>query len=879
MTDFYRKTIRETIEELKTSENGLSESEAQARLQRYGYNAIEETQRISPFRIFISQFASPLIWVLIAATAISLALGEKTDAIVIGVILVLNAIIGFVQEYKAEKAIEALKRMASLKTIVIRDGKEKEIDSSELVPGDLIILKTGEKIPADARLIEIYNLQTQEAALTGESLPVDKMTGIISSDKAVLGEMRNIVFAGTIITNGRGKAVITDTGMRTQLGKIAHMIQTTKAEMTPLQKQLKNLGRWLGIITLAICAFVFAAGVVKGEPILKFFLVAVSLAVAAIPEGLPAVVTISLAIGIKKMVRRNALIRKLPSVETLGSTTVICTDKTGTLTHNEMTVRKIFVDEEVINVSGSGYEPNGSFSGHTKTLPFLLNIGALNNDSELELKEGRYCIIGNPTEGALIVSAAKAGLDKNMLENKNRRIDEIQFSSERKMMTTVHDFKGNHYSYAKGAPDILLKHCRHIEVNGKTRLLTKHDRIKILKMNEHFAEQALRVIGFAYKKLKKSEKKDDYEKDLVFVGMQGMIDPPRDEVKDAVAKCERAGIKVVMITGDFKGTAVAIAKELGIPGKAVSGDELEHMDLDRDVLDIGVYARVNPEHKIRIIEALKKKGHIVAMTGDGVNDAPALKRADIGIAMGVTGTDVTKEVSDMILLDDNFTSIVNAVEEGRGVYDNIRKFFALLISCNIGEVMIIFLSILFGLPLPLTVIQILLINLVTDGLPAVALGADPFEPYAMERKPRRKDEPIYKGLNHFIIYSPIIMTAIVLALFYYMYTTTSNLAKAQTVSFLAIAYFEMFIAFASRSTRYSSFRAGIFKNRYLVGAVLLSVIVSLAVVYIPMLQPYFATFPISVKELLGVILLSSIGFIYLEIHKTISSRKEFAVKG
>ncbi|MFC1752403.1 calcium-translocating P-type ATPase, SERCA-type [Thermoproteota archaeon] len=776
--DFYKKTVKDIFKDLETGLKGLSDSDAKARLDKYGPNTIEEKHKISPWKIFLEQFNSPIVWILIGAVIISVIVGYREflkeggslikhmiDGIVIFVILILNAVIGFIQEYNAEKAIEALKKMASLKAIVIRDGKEQHIDAINLVPGDIVVLETGEKIPADARLIEIANLQTQEAPLTGESLPVTKVLDVFDKEK-VVGDRKNMVFSGTVITDGRGKAVVTGTGMSTQIGKIAHMIQTTTVELTPLQKQLKNLGKWLGILTLIVCFAVFLAGLIKGKPILEFLIVAISLAVAAIPEGLPAVVTIALAIGVKKMVRKNALIRKLPSVETLGSTTVICTDKTGTLTHNEMTVKKIFVDEEVIDVSGSGYEPKGTFSAHTKSLALLLRIGTLNNDSQLEEKDGKHSVIGDPTEGALVVSAAKAGLDKTLLENKHKRIDEIGFNSERKRMTTVHKINGKDYAFVKGAPDMMLSLCRQIEVNGKIRKITPKDKKKVLEKNDLFASEALRVLGFAYKPLKKGDKKKNYEKDLIFVGLQGMIDPPREEVKDAIARCEEAGIKVIMITGDFIGTAKAIAKELNIPGKAITGDELKKLDLHGHVEDIGVYARVNPEDKLKIVEALKKKGHVVAMTGDGVNDAPALKKADIGIAMGISGTDVAKEASDMMLLDDNFSSIVSAVEEGRSIYDNIRKFVNYLLSSNIGEVLVVFVAIMIGLPLPLIAVQILWMNLVTDGLPALALGVDPSSKGIMKRPPRKPKSTIMKGLTLQIIVMGVLIAAATLITFH-----------------------------------------------------------------------------------------------------------------
>jgi len=869
----YDKPIDKVYGELNSSEKGLTSADAKRLLDEKGYNQIEDKHKISPWKILIGQFNSPVIWVLLVAVVISIFIKEGVDALIISVILILNAVIGFFQEYKAEKAIDALKKMASLKAVVLREGVEHEINAREIVPGDIVLLETGEKIPADARLIEIANLETQEAALTGESLPIKKILDVLKEGIGI-ADRKNMVFSGTIITKGRAKAIVTGTGMTTELGKIAHMIQTTEADMTPLQLKLKQLGKWLGLITLIVSLIVFTAGYLRTGNFLEMFITALSLAVAAIPEGLPIVVTIAMAIGIKRMVKRNALIRNLPSVETLGSTTVICSDKTGTLTHNQMTVTKIFVDNKIIDVTGSGYSPEGTFSEHTGSLNKLLEIGTLNCDARLEKEdeEGDWRVLGDPTEGALVVSASKAGLDKDILEKKNKRIDEIPFDSERKCMTTIHQGEKKKYVYTKGAPDVILNLCDFIYENGRVERLTKQKRKDILEKNEEFANQALRVLGFAFKELRSTDKKGEYEKSLVFVGLQAMIDPPREEVKEAIANCETAGIKVVMITGDFKGTAVAIAKELGIKGKAISGEEIDKINLDDHVEDITVYARVNPEHKLKIVEALKKKGHIVAMTGDGVNDAPALKKADIGIAMGITGTDVAKEASDMLLLDDNFTSIVNAVEEGRGVYDNIRKFLAFLLSGNIGEVLVLFLASIIGLPLPLIAKQILMINLVTDGLPATALGADPFEPGELKRKPKDPKQPIYAKLHPYLIWYPAIMVIVTLSLFAF-FVKTDTLIKAQTVAFLTIAMFELYQAFSCRSTIYPVFKVGVFRNKWLTLAVIGSFLSILAIIYIPFLQNVFGTTALNTREFMAVFLLSSLGSIYLELHKYFTQRR------
>jgi Ca2+-transporting ATPase len=786
--DFYNKSVEETLQVLQTGEQGLSPEEAAARLEKYGPNIIESGKKISILRLVLAQFTSPLIWILFAAAGISLLIGEVVDSAVIGVIILLNALIGFLQEYNAEQSIEALKRMASQQAVVLRGGKDREIDAADVVPGDVVKLEAGYKVPADARLIETAGLQTQEASLTGESLPVTKILEVYKTD-LVLGDRKNMVYAGTTAIGGRGLAVVTATGMETQIGRIATMIQSAPSTQTPLQRQLRNLGKWMGLLTLAICTIVFLAGIIKGEPVLDFFFVAVSLAVAAIPEGLPAVVTVALAIGIKKMVRRRALIRKLPSVETLGSTTVICTDKTGTLTLNEMTVKKIHVDGQVITVGGSGYEAKGTFSSHTPSLIQLLKIGALNNDASVEDIEGSCRVIGDPTEGALIVSAAKAGLNRDSLEKNHPRTGEIAFTSERKRMTTIHRTDQGRLILTKGAPDVLLPRCRRILDRGTVRSITEKDFTTIHQANESFAREALRVLGFAYKETEGHAPEDETEDGLIWVGLQGMIDPPREEVKESMDKCRRAGIRVVMITGDFKGTAVAVARELGIEGRAVSGDELREIDLDGAVEDIGVYARVNPEDKLRIVEALKKHGHVVAMTGDGINDAPALKTADIGIAMGITGTDVAKEASDMVLLDDNFTSIVSAVEEGRAIYDNIRKFVNYLLSSNIGEVLVVFTAILIGLPLPLLAVQILWINLITDGLPALALGIDPAAEGIMDRKPRPPGANIMSGLTPQIFFMGTLIC--IATLFTYWKGLPAGIETARTMAFTTLVVLEI----------------------------------------------------------------------------------------
>jgi Ca2+-transporting ATPase len=870
--EYYDATAQEVIKEFRTAESGLTSSQAQNRLKEHGKNILIGKEKVSPFKVFLEQFNSPVVWILIGALVVSFIMGEKIDAIVIMSILVINATLGFFQEYRAEKEIEALKRLVSLNAVVIRDGIQREIDSSELVPGDIIIVKEGDKVPADARVFEEIELEAQESMLTGESLPVKKTAVKLPSNQE-LAEQRNMLFSGTTLTRGKGRAVVVRTGMGSEIGRITKLIQETQKERTPLQEKLTKLGGMLSIIIAAVCGLVLLTGALRGENLVGVFSIAVALAVAAIPEGLPAVVTISLAVGLKRMLRSNALIRKLPSVETLGSTTVICTDKTGTLTYNEMTVKKLFVNDKVIEVSGSGYSTAGEFSEDPQKFALLLKIGALCNDARITDRK----FIGDPTEGCLKVAAEKAGIDTEELHEEHPRLNEIPFSSERKRMTTVHRVGDKYYAYMKGAPDVILDLCRSYLSDEKIFPMKPEFKERAEKINAEFCAEAMRVLGFAYKEIESPKNfKETDEINFIFAGMQGMIDPPRDEVRKAVKECHEAGVKVVMITGDYQGTAAAIADAVGIKGRCVTGKELEGMDdetFENAVKGISIYARVNPEHKQKIVKALQKRGEVVAMTGDGVNDAPALKRADIGIAMGITGTDVSKEAADMILTDDNFTSIVRAVEEGRGVYDNIKKFFVFLLSGNIGEVVIIFLSLLTGLPAPLTATQILLINLVTDGLPATALSIDPFEPDAMKRKPRRRDEKIQTGLGNFLVVYPVLMTLVALAFFVVSYNKTGNLDRSRTLVFLTVVFFEIFQSFASRSTIFPSIKVGVFKNRALVGATASSLIVAAAAVYIPSMNTLFGTVHITVLDFLMVFLSGSIGFVYLETSKLIKSRR------
>lgn len=870
--NYYDIEINEVLKAVHSHADGLNSGEAANRIRQFGKNVLEEKERISPLRIFARQFNSPVIWILLVALAISFAIGEIVDAMVILTILILNAFLGFLQEYKAEKEIAALKELSGHKAIVIRDEKEQMIDASDLVPGDIMLIREGDKVAADARIIDSVRLEAQESLLTGESLSINKITGTLSRDKEV-ADQTNMLFAGTTVTKGKGKTVVVNTGMTTEIGKIAGLIHTTQQQQTPLQEKLGRLGGLLSLMTIVICAIVFLAGLYEGADPIGIFTIAVALAVAAIPEGLPAVVTITLAVGLGRMAQKHVLIRKLPSVETLGGTTVICSDKTGTLTHNEMTVTRLYVDGNVTEVTGAGYAPEGTFSARTVNLDRLLEMGALCNDARIQ---GQECI-GDPTEGALIVSALKADFGQNRLSGLYPRINEIPFSSERKRMTTLHKKGDGYVAYMKGAAEVVLDCCRRYLLGHATLSLLPKERYRILRQTLEFSDQALRVLAFAYKDIEDPQTFDEAdESGFIFVGLQGMIDPPRSEVKNAIKKCCQAGIRVIMITGDHEHTAAAIGKEIGINGNSMSGKRLDGLDektFDEIVQTVSIYARVNPVHKYRIVKALQKKGHVVAMTGDGVNDAPALKKADIGIAMGNSGTDVSQEAADMVLTDDNFESIVNAVEEGRGVYGNIRKFFAFLLSGNIGEVAVIFILMLLGFSAPLTATQILLINLVTDGLPATALSVDPFEPGAMRQKPRKRGEFIQHGLGNFLVIYPILMTVVAVSLFVIEMNQTGNIEKARTAAFLSIVFFELFQAFAARSTIFPSLEIGILKNKYLMGATLISFIVVLATIYVPIMNSLFGTARLETAKFLGILLLSSTGFVYLEMSKYTSSRK------
>ncbi|MDK2901465.1 MAG: P-type Ca2+ transporter type [Thermosediminibacterales bacterium] len=890
---WYHLNIRETAEKLKTcTEKGLDAEEVKKRKQKYGLNELKEKKPVTLFQRFINQFKDFLVMILIIASIISLVLGEVTDSVVILIIVILNAILGVLQEYRASKALEALKQLASPKTLVVREGKIQEIPSKELVPGDIVLLEAGNYVPADLRLIESVNLKIDEASLTGESVPVEKDAGAVFAEDVPLGERFNSAFMGTIITYGRGKGIVTATGMDTQIGLIAQMLESLEEEETPLQKKLSQFGKVLGTICLVIVAIIFAIGVLRGLGYREMFMTAISLAVAAIPEGLPAIVTIVLAIGMQRMVKRHSIVKKLHAVETLGSTTVICTDKTGTLTQNEMTVTVIYTGGQIYKVTGEGYKPYGEFINEHKgatispnsvlDLAQILKIAALCNDSRIEesKENNTWKVIGDPTEGALIVAAAKGGLWYTELNNELPRKQEIPFDSDRKRMTTIH-YDKNTSKYlvcVKGAPDILLNLCNSIFDNGNIAQLTDDKKANILQINTSMANKALRVLGFAYRELESLPEiisPDVIETDLVFVGLMGMIDPPRKEAIEAVKVCKSAGIKPIMITGDYKDTAVAIAKELKLSDRiiAITGKELDEMsdeELEEVIDKVNVFARVSPEHKVKIVNSVKKKGEIVAMTGDGVNDAPALKNADIGIAMGITGTDVAKEASDLILTDDNFASIVAAVEEGRVIYSNIRKFINFLLSCNIAEILIIFFAMILGLPIPLIPIQILWLNLVTDAFPALALGVEKKEPGIMNMPPRDPKEPILnKTMRRGILSQSTAIAIAVLGIFFYALNSTENLVLARTFAFATLITSELFRAQTARSENIPLFKLGLFTNKYMFWGTLLSFVMMLIVMYIPFISNVFKTVPLTLNQWLIIVGFSLLPAIVAEITKAL----------
>lgn len=896
---WYNKEVQEVFRELATSELGLSEDEAKKRLEAYGPNELEKEKRNAWFIILVNQLKNPLFIVLIAAALISFSVGKTIDTVVIFGVIILNTLIGFFQEYKAETALEALKSMSAPEAQVLRNCQEKgscietRLKAREIVPGDIIILSAGDKVPADARLFEAANLEIDESSLTGESTPVRKTTDPLP-EPAPIADRINLVFSGTAVTNGRGKAIVFATAKQTEMGKIADIIKTTEKAETPIKKRTLDLSRKLAIFALLASGLTLVIGVLRGFDFVEIFLFSLATAVSAIPEGLPTVITLTLAIAVNRMAKRSVIIRKLQAVDTLGSATVICTDKTGTLTTNQMTAKKIFADKKTIEITGVGYEPTGRFEQagtpidlkDSKTFTQLFYAAVLCNDSRLrrhQINGGyRWEIQGDPTEGALIVAATKAGYEEDVLEEKMRRIDEIPFNSKVRYMVTFNRTSSTEVTaYCKGAPEAILKMCTKIIENGNEKELTQQAKDEILKNNYEMANEALRVLAFAYKTIKNEDLEAIKEKiqkgqpELIFIGLIGMIDPPRAEAKQAVELCEKAGIKVIMATGDHKLTAQAIAKELGImkaDSKVFTGSELDEIDdskLDSLINEIAVFARVSPAHKYRIVESLRRKGHIVAMTGDGVNDAPGLKAAEIGIAMGITGTDVAKETADMVLTDDNFASIVNAIEEGRVIFDNIRKVVKYLISTNTGEVVTILaaLILLAGAPLILAPVQILWINLVTDGLLVIPLALEAKEGDVMYKPPRKSEEnTINRDIVLNVIYVSAFMAIGTIAIFSF---NIQNAIHAQTLAFATMTFFQVFNSLNCRSQTKSIFKLGIFTNRYLLLAIIASVMLQIAAISIPALQTALGTTVLSLQDWLIVVLISSSVLIADEVRKTV----------
>jgi P-type Ca2+ transporter type 2C len=861
--NWYQKNTEEVIKELGSSSRGISSENAQKLLLEYGYNELTEKKKRTFFMMFLDQFKDLMILVLIAAAIIAGAIGDLSDTIAIIVIVALNAVIGFVQEYRAEKAMALLKKMAAQQAFVIRDGNPINIPASKLVPGDVVILEAGKIVPADLRLIETAQLRIEEAALTGESLPVEKQTEPLHEEYLSIGDRKNIAYKGTIVSYGRGRGIVTATGMTTEIGKIAGMLQGGEEVKTPLQKRLASFGQKLALAVLAICAIVFGVGLMRGEEPLLMLLTAISLAVAAIPEALPAVITISLALGAKKMVRQNALVRKLMAVETLGSVTYICSDKTGTLTLNKMSVEEVYTDGRVFQIKECDFETN-------KELFIAL---ALSNDAEAN-ETGQ--VIGDPTEVALYAVSKQLGFDKRSLQVDLPRVAEIPFDSDRKCMTTIHkDKDGKFVSFTKGAIDILLDKSSGIMTGEGLQTL---DTSEIQRVNERMSSDGLRVLGIArrtWDQLPKELSPEHIEAGLVILGIVGMMDPPRDEARNAVGLCKTAGIKTVMITGDHPLTATTIARRLGIlehdSRAVITGRELDQLsqeEFEERVEHIRVYARVAPEQKLKIVKALQDKGQFVAMTGDGVNDAPALKSADIGIAMGITGTDVSKEASHMILMDDNFATIVKAVKEGRRIFDNIRKFIKYTMTSNSGEIWTIFLAPFLGLPIPLLPIHILWINLVTDGLPGLALAAEPAEMRIMERPPRHPKESIFSnGLGLQIIWVGLLMGAT--CIFTQAWSINTGHAHWQTMVFTVLCLSQMGNVLAVRSERETIFKLGFFSNKAMVGAFLLTFTLQMATIYMPQLNPIFKTEPLTLYELIFTLVLSSVVFFAVEIEKIV----------
>ena len=885
----YKGSLNEIIKKHETdAKRGLSTSEAAARLEKYGPNAIESSNKKSLAKKIIEQIVDPMVILLIIAAIVSAFTGDVVECVIIIAIVVINAIMSIIQEGKAEDSVAALQKMSSPEATVVRDGQRGHVKAEELVPGDVVILETGDIIPADMRLIESSNLKIDESSLTGESVAVEKDANFTTSEDVGIGDRENYVHSSSIVTYGHGIGLVATTGEDTEIGKIATSLDQVEEKETPLQKQLKKLSKVLALLVIIVCVAVFGLGYLRGgDDLLETFMVAVSLAVAAIPEGLTAVVTIVLSIGMNRMAERKAIVKNLLSVETLGSTTVICSDKTGTLTQNEMTITKVFTNDEEYEVEGSGYKPEGDIRNANKEvieddgqIKLLMTIASLCNDANLTREGEEYKITGDPTEGAMLTFSEKWNINQENLNEKHPRIEEIPFDSTRKMMTTFHEMDGKYYAFTKGAPDVIMSNSSQILENGEMVDFDQTKRKIYSDKNNDLASQALRVMAYAFRPLDTLDQDlttENIEKDMIFVGLTGMIDPPRPEAKAAVAECHASGIDVIMITGDYFETALAIAKELGIASsrdQAMQGSELNDKT-DEEIREIvktkRIFARVSPENKVQLVKALEANDNVVAMTGDGVNDAPAIKNADIGVSMGITGTDVAKDASDMILVDDNFATIVNAVEEGRVIFSNIKKFVSFLLSCNIAEVLIVFLSILMGLPSPLTPIQLLWLNLVTDAFPALALGVEPAEPGLMEEPPRDPRESIISGdVRTNLISQSIFITIAVLAAYIIglKWIFPDSIEGAHTMVFATLITSELLRAFSVRSTKYTLKELGFTSNPHLIKAVILSFGLLLLVMYVPFLRELFEIVAFT-WEWLPVLALALIPLIFGEIAKVV----------
>lgn len=889
--EWYNKTPDQLSQELGTDlRTGLTSSKVSENLEKYGRNELQEADKKSMLAKVVEQFTDPMIIVLLVAAVLSGIVGEWIDSVIILAIVVLNAALSIYQEGKAEEALEALQKMASPTAKVIRDGKEQSVASSDLVPGDIVKLETGDIVPADLRLFDSYNLKIDESSLTGESVAVDKFAEENYEGVVEIGDRENMAYSSTIVSYGRSMGIVVDTGEKTEIGKIATSLASQEDEMTPLQKKLAQLSKFLGILVVGVCIIVFVVGMLYGHELIEMFLTSISLAVAAIPEGLPAIVTIVLSMGMQRMAENNAIVKKLLAVETLGTTTFICSDKTGTLTQNEMTVVKAFIDDKVIDISGTGYTPEGTMTidgndikiDDVQSLYTLLNISVLTNDADITQEEGNYGVMGDPTEGALITFASKMNIDKANANTQYPRIQEIPFDSTRKMMSTFHNnfIEGKTVSFTKGAPDIILERCTKILKDGKVVDITEADRKAIADKNSEFASSALRVLSYAFRihdTMPAELTSDSIENEMIFVGLTGMIDPARPEAKTAIAECKSAGIVPVMITGDYLETAVAIAQELGIIDNkedAIMGRELNNMseeELREVVKHTRVFARVSPENKVQIVTALKQNGEITAMTGDGVNDAPAIKKADIGIAMGITGTDVAKNTAEVILTDDNFATIVNAVEEGRIIYSNIKKFVTFLLSANIGEVLVVLISILMNLPTPFIPIQLLWINLVTDSFPALALGVEKGDEDIMEQPPRDPNEPILNrdAIIQVLTLAVGITVGTLIAYYYALGHFDRHIESARTVAFATMITAELTKVFSIRSPKYTVFHIGFFSNPTLVKAVAFAFILMFIVIYVPFVQPLFQTITLGLEHWAVILPCALLPFVLNEARKAI----------